>query len=334
MLRRHVLSLLTGAAVAAASRSRPHAQTGTRVKVATGVTPPSIHNIFLHVAHERGFFRANGITVSDFMQLLGGPLAMQALVAGEVDIAPADPEGLLAAVAGGHEVRAVAAPGARLSYMLAVRQEIRTIADLRGKPFAISRPGAISQYLMFPLLDGERVPRDSVQWVGVGSTSDRLLALRADRVKGTLLQIDFAMEALNDPNLKVIKSVADILPDYPVELLVLRKEMLERNPAAALAVTRAVIQACRFIVTDRRGTLDVTKKYNPGINERVLDRAYGELMRIKGFGVDGGMTSANMRAAHDLALQNRQIDRPLPLETWADFRFQDRAIVELGRFRT
>jgi ABC-type nitrate/sulfonate/bicarbonate transport system substrate-binding protein len=144
--------------------------------------------------------------------------------------------------------------------------------------------------------------------------------------------IDFAMEALSDPNIKILTPVADVLPNYPVELLVLRKEMLDKNPEAAFAITRAVIEACRYIVGNKAGTLEVVLKYAPGMNPAVLDRAYEELMRIKGFGVNGGMTEASMQTAHDLALQNRQIDRPIPIEGWADFRFQERAVAELGRY--
>jgi NitT/TauT family transport system substrate-binding protein len=332
MSRRRFLGLMTGAAAALGAPSAVRAQTQTSVKIATGVTPPSIHNIYLHVAHERGFFRANGINVTELIQLRGGPLATQAIAAGQVDITAADPENVLGAALSGHGIVAVAAPGERVSYMVAVRKEIETIADLRGKPFAISRPGAISQYLMFPLLDREGVPRDSVQWFGVGGGFERMLALQANRVKGALLNIDYAMEAVNDPNIRLIRSVADVLPDYPVELLVLRRNMLDNNPDAATAITRAVIQACRYIVQSKVGTVDVMLKYAPGMNRTVLDRAYDELLRIKGFGVNGGMTEANMRVAHDLALLNRQIDHPIPLSQWADFRFQQRALAELGRF--
>ena len=332
MSRRRFLSLMTGATTALGAPSVLRAQARTPVKIATSVTPPSIHNIYLHVAHEHGFFRANGIDVKEFIQLRGGPLATQAIAAGRVDVAPADPEGLLAAVLSGHALRAVAAPGAQLSYMVAVRKEIETVADLRGKPFAISRPGAISQYLMYPLLDRERVPRDSLQWFGVGGALERMLALKADRVKGALLMIDFAMEAINDPNIKILRSIADILPNYPVELLVLPKDMLDKKPGAAFAITRAVIQACRYIVEHKTETVDVVLQYAPGMNRTVLDRAYDELIRIKGFGVNGGMTEANMKVAHDLALRNRQIHRPISLGQWADFRFQERALRELGRY--
>jgi ABC-type nitrate/sulfonate/bicarbonate transport system substrate-binding protein len=93
------------------------------------VTPPSIYNIWLHVAYDRGFFSDNGVDVADCIQLKGGPLAIQAMAAGEADIAPADPEGLFAAVAAGHSIRAVAAPGSRLAYMVVVRRDIETLSD-------------------------------------------------------------------------------------------------------------------------------------------------------------------------------------------------------------
>ncbi len=323
---------MTGAAAALGTPLISRGRAMTPVKIATSVTPPSIHNISLHLAHEYGFFRANGIDVTSFLQLRSGPLATQAIAAGQVDVAPADPEGLLGAVLSGHALRAVAAPGSQLSYMVTVRKEIETVADLRGKPFAISRPGAISQYLMYPLLDRAGVPRDSLQWFGVGGAVERMLALKADRVKGALLMIDFAMDAINDPHIRILSSVADVLPNYPVELLVLRKSMLEKEPEAAFAITRAVIQACRYIVQHKTETVDLVLQYAAGMSRSVLDRAYGQLMRIKGFGVNGGMTEANMKMAHDLALQNRQIRRPIALGQWADFRFQERTVSDLGRY--
>jgi NitT/TauT family transport system substrate-binding protein len=329
MHRRRFLATMAGA-LAAPTVLR--AESAATVKVATSAAPPSIHNIYLHVAYERGFFRDNGIAVSEFIQLRGGPLANQAIASGQIDVTASDAEGLLSAAARGFPIRGVTAPGAHLSYMVAVRKEIASVADLKGQAFAVSRPGAISQYLMFPMLDTAGVPRDSVQWLGVGGGRERMLALLSDRVKGALLHIDFAMEAVNDPNITLMKSMADVMPDYPFELLFLRKDMIDKNPAAATAITRAIIQACRYIVTDKSGTIEVMLKYVPGMNTAVLDRAYAELIRIQGFGVNGDMTEKNMRVAHDLALANKEIDHPFPLDQWADFGPQQRAMESLGRF--
>lgn len=263
MLRREFLVLAAASAALAVPRVGRAATSPVPVKIATGVTPPSIYNIWLHVAYDRGFFAKHGLNVTDFIQLMGGPLAIQAIATHQVDIAPADPEGLLGAVSAGLPLRAVAAPGSRPAYIVAVRKEIASVADLKGQPFAISQPGAISQYLLFPLLAKAGVAQDAVQWLAVGSNNNRLLALQAGRVKGTLLNVDSAMQAANDPNLALLQSIADILPDYPVETLVLRKEMLDGDPATATAIVSAVIEACRFIVANREATIATTMKYAP-----------------------------------------------------------------------
>jgi ABC-type nitrate/sulfonate/bicarbonate transport system substrate-binding protein len=229
-------------------------------------------------------------------------------------------------------VRALASPGAQLAYFVALRKELRSVADLRGGSFAISRPGAISQYLMYPLLDRAGVPRDSVKWLPVGGGFERMLALVGKRVEGALLNVDFAMQVVTDPNIRIVQALSDILPDYPGELVVVRKDLIDANPAAAAAITRAVIQACRYIVREKTGTIRIVLKYTPGMNAAVLGRAYDELLRIHGFGVNGGMTAANLKVAHDLALQNRQIDHAIPLDRWVDLRFQQGAVESLGRF--
>src|SRR3981189_3956658 len=104
MLRRRFLPGMAGASAAIAAPSVLRAQSAT-IKLATSTAPPSIHNIYLHVAYERGFFRQNGITVSEFIQLRGGPLANQAIAAGQIDVTASDAEGLLSAPPNGYTHR-------------------------------------------------------------------------------------------------------------------------------------------------------------------------------------------------------------------------------------
>jgi NitT/TauT family transport system substrate-binding protein len=309
-----------------------HAQ-DVPIRVVSPITPPSINNLYLHVAYEKGFFRKHVINVTNFLQVRGGPLATQALLSGQVDVTATDPEGILAAAVAGHSIKAVSAPGERLSYIVAVRKEIGSYADLKGKPFAVSRPGAISQYLLFPMLDRAGVPRDSIKFLSVGGGKERMLALLADRVKGALLHFDFAMEARADPNVKLLEPIANSVPNYPFELLVVRKDLIDCNPDAVTRITAAVIEACRFIVTDKKGTLEVFRKYSPDTSREVASAAYDGLIALKAFGVDGGMTRENMTAAMDMSLENKALEQPIPLDVWSDFRFQEEALKLVGPFK-
>ena len=50
----------------------------------------------------------------------------------------------------------------------------------------------------------------------------------------------------------------------------------------------------------------------------------------KAFGVNGGMTQENLTTALTMAVENKLLEKPLPLDQWADFHFQAEALAQLG----
>jgi ABC-type nitrate/sulfonate/bicarbonate transport system substrate-binding protein len=226
-------------------------------------------------------------------------------------------------------VIAVAAPRA-LSYVIAVQPDIKSLKDLVGKPFAISRPGALSQYLLFPALDREGIARNSVTWIPIGGASERRLALVNNRVKGALLHLDYFLAAQRDAKVVALDKVVRTNPDYPHELLVVRREIAEKQPQAVAAMTRSIIEACRFMVTTRARTIEIYRKYTGETDASVANEAYDALLAIRGFGVNGGMTRKGMEAAAQLAVENGSIKQPIPLATWTDFSFQEDVLRQIG----
>jgi ABC-type nitrate/sulfonate/bicarbonate transport system substrate-binding protein len=320
-----VLALLLASVVIA--RAEPF-----RLKIAAVGSPPSMHNLFMQVAVEEGFFKKNGIEVQDFMEIRAGTLATQALSSGKIDVTETDVEGVLnAASAGGFGGVAVSAPAQHLSYVVAVAKEIQSFKDLVGKPIAISRPGAISQVLMFPFLDREKIDRKSIVWVSIGGASERRLSLLGGRVKAALLHLDFALQAERDGQVHRLDTVANANPDYPHELLVVRKELAEQHPEVVTAIVRSVIEACRFIATHRERTIEIYEKHTGDKDPALAGTAYDALIAIKAYGVNGGMTRKGLDAALKLAVENGSISEPLPIKNWADFRFQDEAVKQLGQ---
>jgi ABC-type nitrate/sulfonate/bicarbonate transport system substrate-binding protein len=314
--------LLMGASAAA----QPY-----KLRVATVGVPPSMHTLYMQVAFEEGIYRRNGLIVDELVPLAAGPLVTQALVSGRIDVAETDAEGVINAVsAGGASVLAVAAPSQHLSYVIAVQPEIKSLKELVDKPFAISRPGALSQYLMFPALDREGIARNAVTWIPIGGASERRLALVNNRVKGALLHLDYFLAAQRDAKVVALDRVVRTNPDYPHELLVVRKELADKQPGAVGAVTRSIIEACRFMVTNRERTIEIYRKYTGENDVKLANDAYDALLAIKGFGVNGGMTRKGLEAAVQLAVENGSIKQPVALAAWADFRFQDEVLRQIG----
>src|SRR5882672_5058400 len=91
-----------------------------KLRIASVSVPPSMHTLFMHVAHEEGIYARNGLAVDGIVQLNSGPLVTQALAAGQIDVADTDAEGVLNAAAAGFPLLAGAAPAQHLSYLVMV----------------------------------------------------------------------------------------------------------------------------------------------------------------------------------------------------------------------
>lgn len=304
------------------------AQDLVKVRIASVSVPPSMHTLYMHVALDEGIYKRNGLLVEGLLQLTSGPLLTQALAAGRIDVGDTDAEGVLNAVASGFALAAVAAPSQYLSYLVMVQPDVRAVKDLAGKPFAISRPGALSQYLMYPLLERAGVPRESISWVPIGGPSERRLALINNRVKGSLLHLDYALLARRDGRVIELERIISSNPDYPHEMLVVRRELIDKQPQVVKAITRSIIEACRFMVANRERTIEIYKKYTGETDTKLANEAYDALLEIRGFGVNGGMRRKGLEQVTKLAVENGA--RAIPIEAWADFRFQEEVLKEIG----
>jgi ABC-type nitrate/sulfonate/bicarbonate transport system substrate-binding protein len=111
-------------------------------------------------------------------------------------------------------------------------------------------------------------------------------------------------------------------------MLVVRKELVDKQPGVVKAITRSIIEACRFIVSNRERTIEIYKKYTGETDSKFANEAYDALLEMKGFGVNGGMRRKGLEQVTKLAVENGA--RQIPIESWADFRFQEQVLKEIG----
>lgn len=299
------------------------------IKVATPETPSSFDNLYLQVAYEKGIFKKNGLNVTSFIQLKGGPLATTAVVSGQADVTATDVEGIIQATKAGYPVRAVSAPSNKLSYVVAVSSDIKSFQDLKGQSFAVSRAGALSQYVTFPFFDRENISRNDIKWLSVGSSKDRLGALLAKRVKAAVLYIDNAAEVVNNPDIHILADIAELMPLYPHELLLVRKDDIDNRPEKITRIVQSIMEACRFLAEHRAESIEIFIKYTSA-DRAIAESTYDKLVVMKPWGVNGGMTEKILAAAMETSVQNKALDGPIPLTDFADFRFQAEALRRLG----
>ena len=179
------VSIILSTVFALALPARSPAQ--TRTNLAGSVTSETMTALW--VARDRGLFKKHGLDMQ-FILMPRNPLAVAALVAGEIDAAIVGPGHVINAASGGVDIIGIANLKQKLDYRLNSRPEIKTKEDLRGKRIAISGPGSTSHLqAMLALQDFNIDPNQAkIAFLTIpGTEMNRRLALETNGVDATTL---------------------------------------------------------------------------------------------------------------------------------------------------
>ncbi len=251
------------------------AQGAAKLTVGQGFISPNATGVW--VARDQGFFAKHGLDVK-LVQVTGSTVAIQALLAGELQVMLGAPSQGLTAVAAGADLISVASLGPKMPYNLIARPEIRSVADLKGKRLGVSAPGlpADRVALLLALKQFKLDPqRDGITLVATGTQSERVQALVAGRIDASL----------NDPLRRAMAerlgmvllsdlSKLDIPWDHAVVLL--HRQFAKSNPDAVEALLKTLLEANAFILNpaNKRAVMSTLAKDLKLDKEEDVELAY------------------------------------------------------------
>jgi ABC-type nitrate/sulfonate/bicarbonate transport system substrate-binding protein len=155
----------------------------------------SIQYFYLTVAQEQGLYREQGLDAE--LHLAAANAILAALTAGELDYTAGIPGGIRLALRGG-PVK-VASVVTLQGFTLLTRPEITDPARLRGKPVAISSPGAIGEQAIRRALTHLGLdPVNDVTGIAMGDPAVQWQALQAGAVEAAALTISYNVLAERD----------------------------------------------------------------------------------------------------------------------------------------
>jgi NitT/TauT family transport system substrate-binding protein len=160
----------------------------TKSNLSSSVTSESMTHVW--VARDRGIFKKHGIDMQ-FILMPRNPLAVAALIAGEIDAAIIGPGHLVNAGMSGADLIGIANFHQKLDYRLNARPDIKKPEDLRGKRIAISGPGSTSHLVSLLSLQGLNVDptQAKITFLTIpGTEMNRRLALETNGVDATTLR--------------------------------------------------------------------------------------------------------------------------------------------------
>jgi NitT/TauT family transport system substrate-binding protein len=181
------VGLLAGSFLASFCAPR-HVAAQIKSNLSSSVTSESMTHVW--VAQERGLFKKYGIEMQ-FVLMPRNPLAVAALLAGEIDAAIIGPGHLVNAGLSGADVIGIANFNLKLDFRLNARPEIKKPEDLRGKRIAVSGPGSTSHLMAMLCLQGLNVDpvQARISFITIpGTEMNRRLALETNSVDATTLK--------------------------------------------------------------------------------------------------------------------------------------------------
>jgi ABC-type nitrate/sulfonate/bicarbonate transport system substrate-binding protein len=176
-----LLTVLLGAGPLRAQDARP------QEKLVVSYVPGNAIYWDIDTAIEKGFFKDEGFA-PEVVIFQSSPQSIQLLVAGEVQLAGAQPEALLAAVVHGSKGFAViSSPAERPDWFLVGRPDIKALADLKGKFFGTGGLQLGENWWTWKALAKAGVAASDINMLVVGTSAQKFAALQRGSIAFTVL---------------------------------------------------------------------------------------------------------------------------------------------------
>jgi NitT/TauT family transport system substrate-binding protein len=201
------------------------------------------------VAIDKGFFKKAGVDITGVISGEGGGTSVRAVIASDLGYGETSPAGIISAILEGQDIKIVDIGSRSLADNVIIvmpNSPIRSMADLKGKKFAISNPKSLGE--MTAVIAAEKVgldPKD-VQRVALGNLSGALTALENGVVDATSIPgILFLMRG-GESKYRVIMGPKD-LPALPPAVGIATGDLMKKNPDKLRAILAARREAVKFI---------------------------------------------------------------------------------------
>lgn len=198
----------------------------------------------LVVASRRGFFAAEGIEV-EFTRTSSSRAQLDALVAGEYDVAHTAADNIVARVDAGDELRIVLVADRGVEHRLIGAQSVSSLRDMTGRRLGVDAPESGHAILAYVLLLEAGVARGTYEVVPIGATRDRYAALQGGRADAAMLNAPHDARAVA-AGCHVLADAATRFPEHPGLTVAVREAWAREHRAEVEAYCRALIRGARF----------------------------------------------------------------------------------------
>lgn len=225
------------------------------------------------LAKDTKIFEKYGLDV-DVVLIESGTITIQALIAGETDIAMGGGTVAVSSAISGSDLVSIASIESRLPYGLLAQKEIKTLDQLKGKKHAISRFGSVADLGSRLILQKfGLVPDKDVTLLQIGGTSTRLAALSKGTVDSTILTPEFFLVA-KKAGFTILVDPTQYKIDFPQLEVITTRRFLKAHRDVATRYMQAILEGIHNYKNDREGSIRALSKYLRINDREALEEVY------------------------------------------------------------
>jgi len=314
-----------------AAESKPREMLKLRLGLGSAPVPP-LPNSVLWLAKDLGFYAREGLDV-ELNEFQGTPLAIAAMVSGDVDVANVSTSEVIRMNATkGQPMRAIHSPDARLYFLIAAKDEIKSVAELQGKTFAVARIGSVDHSLTLLALKALGVNPAAITFVAIGTPSIRAQALAARRVDATTISLGTWVTIQKEAGLKVLVDPNTYFETATVveKVNAVTTKVWEEKPEHLRRFTAAILKASRHFADNQEAWVEAMTKRRSDVDRKDVTNLW---TAFKGsWAVNGLMNLDAYKKSSEFFYQAGILDKVPRIEVveWADTRFVDDVLREIG----
>jgi NitT/TauT family transport system substrate-binding protein len=224
-------------------------------------------------ALDTGVFAKHGLAVDD-IPAMAAATAYAALLSGEAQVSVGSISGLLPSIASGADFVAVATQSNGLAYFLMTQPSVTSVADLRGKIFAVGRPPGSEAYLGIQTLSTRGLEPDRDYEIRqIGGQAERATAVQAGAADFTVVSPP-ASTHLRQAGYRQLVDLAEARIPYAGVALATRKAYAEANRDLVDRLVRAYIEGLWRFRTDRATAYEVLRRHLQLDDPELLEETY------------------------------------------------------------
>lgn len=228
-------------------------------KIIVGLSSVNVAFLPVYVTEAKGYFKDEGLDVL-LVLFNAGATNLQALIGGDVQIMGSAFVETLGGRAAGIDVKNFWGVCNLMPFQLYSQPDFKSMKQAKGKRFAISRFGSLTDFLTRATLRHFGVEEKEVTILQIGSTPARFAALTAKGVDASVVWFPVTEIAKNQGYNKLL-DLKDVFPEWPYETFAARESYLTKERDQVTKFLRAYQKGVRYTLDNKAEAVKIMNKY-------------------------------------------------------------------------